>query len=113
MIRLASALGLLGSLALLGEPAAVAQGTGLSQARERAADACLQAWKETPYRAYGYDHIVAIADHCSKPANCLITSSHGTTNTLLVGAGQTERALVFRGSPARDFDAKVSCTLGR
>jgi len=112
--KLAPALGLLGAVVLLlGEPAATAREARGREPRERTADGCLQAWKETPYRAYGYDHIVAVSNGCTRPASCVITASHGASSTLLVPAGQTERALLFRGSPARDFGAKVTCAFGR
>lgn len=72
---------------------------------------CIRAWKEAPYRNYGYDHIVAIHNGCPRAVQCTVTTSvnaHPAPAT--VAAGRTARVLTFRGAPTRDFRATIRCS---
>lgn len=81
-------------------------GVALAQPSDR----CLTHSTEARYGAYGYDHVVVIRNGCDEGATCTVTtSSNPTAQTVRVAAGATERVVMFRGSPAREFSANVDC----
>lgn len=73
------------------------------------------AWStETKMDAYGFDHFVNLESKCPVAVACDITSS---TNPQTVHAnvkpGEKQRVLVWRGSPARELSAEVTCSASR
>ena len=71
---------------------------------------CVQIRTEARYVAYGYDHIVEIANTCEKPVRCTVMTDVNPERTSVdVAAGQTRSVRTFRGSPAREFTATVLC----
>lgn len=73
---------------------------------------CVEVRTQTPYRGYGYDHVVEIDNHCEKPASCTVkTDVNPEVQTVTVPAHETRSVTTFRGSPAREFKADVQCTL--
>jgi len=73
---------------------------------------CIESWGEARYRNYGYDHIVHVRNHCTQQAICDVSSStNPEAQRFTIPAGQEIEALTFRGSPSRDFEPRVECTL--
>lgn len=71
---------------------------------------CVHVRTEARYIPYGYDHIVEVENTCDKAVSCSITTDVNPTSTQLsVPAKQTRSVTTFRGSPAREFKAEVSC----
>ncbi|MBW2528078.1 MAG: hypothetical protein JRI23_28110 [Deltaproteobacteria bacterium] len=71
---------------------------------------CIRAWKEAPYRSYGYDHIVAVQNGCAERLRCTVSTSVSPQRyAVAVGPQRTARVLTFRGAPTREFSARVEC----
>jgi len=65
---------------------------------------------EAPYRGSGYDHLVHLDNRCAKPAACHVSSDvnpDGMDATVPPKSQTT--VLLWRGSPASTFKARVSC----
>jgi hypothetical protein len=65
---------------------------------------------EAPYRGSGYDHLVKLSNGCEKPVKCHVSSDvnpEGASVTV-PPKGHAE-VLLWRGSPASTFKARVSC----
>jgi hypothetical protein len=73
--------------------------------------ACVAVTAEAPYRGSGYDHIVKLESHCAKPVKCSV-SSDVNPDAVVVTLAPKERTevLLWRGSPASTFKARVSCS---
>jgi hypothetical protein len=94
---------LLGALALAAPEASTAD----------AKPACVLARAEARYGAYGYDHWVMVANGCVRSASCsVVTDVSPETVVVDVPKGESRDVLTFRGSPAREFHARVRCKLG-
>lgn len=73
---------------------------------------CVHARAEARYANYGYDHWVIIHNACGAAATCAVTTNVNPQPVRVgVPSGKTKEVLTFRGSPAREFSAKVACTL--
>lgn len=71
---------------------------------------CVHVRTEARYAAYGYDHIVEIANECEKAMLCTVmTDVNPEVTSVSLAAGQTRSVVTFRGSPAREFKATVLC----
>jgi hypothetical protein len=79
-------------------------------AEERTEAPCILARTEAPYRNYGYDHIVRLQNRCDAAVRCRV-SSDVRSDPLDVGVdpGARVEVVLWRGSPVRDFNAKVDC----
>ena len=102
----------------LGLAAAMAAGlltlTLTTAGSERGGSVCIASWKESPYRNYGYDHIVAIRNDCDRAVRCSVTTSVAPGRyQVTVGAGATERVMTYRGAPRPGFSARVACIAAR
>ena len=74
--------------------------------------ACIHVRSESRYVPYGYNHIVAIENGCSKPAACTVaTDVVPQPQNVDVPAGKTAEVITFMGSPQQSFTPKVRCTL--
>jgi hypothetical protein len=72
--------------------------------------ACVKVSTQARYSGLGYDHLVDIENTCDKPMSCTVaTDVNKEPTTVKVAAKQTETVVTFRGSPAREFNADVSC----
>lgn len=72
---------------------------------------CVEVTKEAPYQAYGHTHIVVIRNGCDEAVQCRVaTNVDPQEQRVTVQAGETSRTATRRGSPSREFDARVSCT---
>ncbi|MCA9646247.1 MAG: hypothetical protein KC492_36405 [Myxococcales bacterium] len=83
------------------EPAELAKATGQS---------CVEYTTQVVYRNYGYDHLVQLRSACQKPVTCHVASDSNPSGVdQSLAPGQSESVLLFRGSPASEFTASVSC----
>lgn len=75
------------------------------------ASACISHRAEARFRT-GYDHLVHVENRCDRAARCAVSTNVSPTPiAITVAPRTTETVLTFRGSPAREFTAHVSCTL--
>jgi len=71
---------------------------------------CVTVRTETRYRAYGYDHLVHLKNGCEKGVVCTVsTNVNPKEQQVSLDAGATATVVTFVGSPARTFQANVSC----
>jgi len=71
---------------------------------------CVGVSAQVIYRAYGYDHIVHLVNHCDGDAACDVSTDVNPEVThVLVPVNTSVDVLTFRGSPARVFTPRVSC----
>src|SRR5262245_30522901 len=82
----------------------------VTRSAEPAPKACVAIQAEAPYRGSGYDHIVKLESHCQKPVKCHVASDVNPegVDVALAPKERTE-VLLWRGSPASTFKARVSC----
>ena len=79
-------------------------------AAEPATNGCVAVRAEAPYRGSGYDHLVKLHNHCEKLVKCRVSSDvHPEVTEVAVPAKGNAEVLLWRGSPARTFKARVSC----
>lgn len=91
--------------------AASAGSAGAEQA-EPEFPACIRVSAFARYGAYGYDHLVTIANGCERAATCAVATNVNPSPVVVrVEAGQQETVLTFRGSPSSQFTATVRCKL--
>lgn len=73
---------------------------------------CIAVRKEARYGAYAYNHFVVLTNRCEQAARCTVsTSANPEEKAVRVGVGETKEVVTYIGSPARDFDPNVRCTL--
>jgi hypothetical protein len=103
-------LGLLSRIVSLVAGFAVIASPSVAPAAEPAPKACVAVEARAPYRGSGYDHIVKLESHCPKPVKCRVSSdvNPGPVEVTLAPKERTE-VLLWRGSPASTFKARVSC----
>ena len=74
--------------------------------------ACVAWHTQVRYANYGYDHWVVIHNGCQREAACAVTTD---VNPQAIHVGvpvnKTREVLTYRGSPAREFRARVRCRL--
>jgi hypothetical protein len=74
--------------------------------------ACVRVSAFARYGAYGYDHVVTIANDCEAIAACAVATNVNPSPILLrVEPGQQQSVVTFRGSPSSQFSATVRCKL--
>ncbi len=78
---------------------------------EPTASACsVRYWTEARARYPGYNHLVHIHNGCELSVDCTIhTSVMPRPLRTTVAAGARVAVLTYQGSPARRFNASVSC----
>lgn len=63
-------------------------------------------------QAYGFDHVVSVANGCERPIVCRVSSDvNPAVQRLTIGPGASEDTLLWRGSPASAFRALVTCEM--
>ena len=73
---------------------------------------CVEYNAEARYSGVGYDHLVHISNHCERTVACEVsTNVNPDKMRVSVASKATETVLTWRGSPAREFAAAVSCRL--
>jgi hypothetical protein len=72
--------------------------------------ACIDVRTEARFRNYGYDHLVTVRNGCDQAQACDVsTNVSPDASRVTVQAHSEAEVLTFRGSPAREFTAKVDC----
>ncbi len=81
------------------------------QASEPTATVCLiRYWVEARPRHPGYDHLVHIDNGCERQIACTIVTNVNPKPLRTTLSARTQTAvLTYRGSPARQFNASVTC----
>lgn len=75
-------------------------------------NACIRAWGEARYGAYGYNHLVHIANSCSVDADCVVTTDvNPEPLNVSVPARSEVVTNTFLESPSRVFTPHVTCTM--
>ena len=97
-------------------PTTSAPATSAPTTSERAAVdpklSCVEYNAEARYSGVGYDHLVHISNHCERKVACEVSTNVNPDKTrVTVASKATETVLTWRGSPAREFTAAVSCRL--
>lgn len=73
---------------------------------------CIDYRAEARYSGVGYDHLVHISNQCDRAATCDVSTNVNPDKVRVVVASKaSETVLTWRGSPAREFTAAVSCRL--
>jgi len=73
---------------------------------------CVEYNAEARYSGVGYDHLVHISNHCERTVACEVSTNVNPDKTrVTVASKAVETVLTWRGSPAREFTAAVSCRL--
>lgn len=110
-MRLRAAAAASGALGLsLGLWAGLALGEGPDRQPAPKTPKCVDVRTFSRYGALGYDHVVEIENRCDKAVLCLITTNANPEAARLeVKPGETGSVVTFRGSPAREFEADVTC----
>ena len=71
---------------------------------------CVDVRTEARFRNYGYDHLVTVRNGCDQALTCdVATDVSPEPSRVTVQAHAEVEVLTFRGSPAREFSAKVEC----
>ena len=75
--------------------------------------ACASVTASTRLEAYGYTHVVTLANHCAAPVSCEVWTNVDPSPrlTLHAKAGESVETVTRRGSPSRDVQAGQSCVL--
>jgi hypothetical protein len=73
---------------------------------------CVRWRADSIYRNYGYDHVVTLFNGCDALATCTVTTNVNPDPIgVQVQPGKEAEVLTFRGSPAREFEARVRCAI--
>jgi hypothetical protein len=73
--------------------------------------ACVIVTTEARFAGLAYNHIVHIANGCSVPMTCTVTTDvNPEAQTVTVPPASRAEVLTFIGSPASAFTANVRCT---
>jgi hypothetical protein len=83
----------------------------LAPAREQA---CVGFAAEARFRNHAHDHIVRLLSRCQKTVLCAVTTDVNPRGVEVeVRPSEHVEVLTFRGSPAREFEARVACAWGQ
>lgn len=71
---------------------------------------CVSWSTEAKMDAYGYDHYVTLESKCAAAVTCEVkTTTNPQATSATVRPGSSVRLLIWRGSPARELTAEVTC----
>lgn len=74
------------------------------------APACVKHRAEARYRNLGYDHLVHVSNGCDRPVACRVsTNVNPDPVEIALSPGESREVVTWRGSPAREFTARVAC----
>ena len=81
-------------------------------AAEQTPDSCIKYWGEVRFGGMGYNHLVHVANSCSRTADCLVsTDVNPSAQTVEVPANSEVIANTVLDSPARRFTPHVTCAM--
>lgn len=85
---------------------------GPARAQEGDRPACVEAEAIARWAASAYNHWVRVDNRCERAVRCDVSSSvNPEPQRVTVAAGEQTEVMTYRGSPAREFTARVSCML--
>lgn len=92
---------------------AMAAGIAIAQGSvEGDRPACVRVTATPRAQAYGFDHVVSIANGCEAQVTCRVSSDvNPTVQTMTIAPGASRDTLLWRGSPASAFRALVTCEM--
>lgn len=71
---------------------------------------CVAYRTEAYFASVGYDHLVHLTNNCDKTATCTVsTNVNPDAASVSLAPGEKQTLVTWRGSPAREFTAVVSC----
>jgi hypothetical protein len=71
---------------------------------------CVAYQTEAYFASVGYDHLVHLTNNCAKAATCTVTTNvNPDAASVSLAPGEKQTIVTWRGSPAREFTADVSC----
>jgi hypothetical protein len=71
---------------------------------------CVDVRTDASFASVGYDHIVTLKSACKKAVVCSVrTNVNPEAAQLKLDPGEEKSVVTWRGSPAREFTADVSC----
>jgi hypothetical protein len=77
-----------------------------------AVPACMQVATSSRWVPFGYNHVVELANGCSKSATCQVsTDVNPEIQTVRLAPGEKRSIMTFMGSPSSTFVARVDCRL--
>lgn len=75
-------------------------------------NACIKAWGEARYGAYGYNHLAHVANSCTVDADCVVSTDVNPEPMSMAVPAKTEVIVnTFYESPSRVFTLRVTCTM--
>lgn len=73
---------------------------------------CVRAWGEARYGAYGYNHLVHLANACAADADCVVSTDVNPQPMSVEVPARSEVVVnTFLESPSRVFTPRVTCTM--
>ena len=75
---------------------------------------CAAVTASTRLEAYGYTHVVTLANHCQAPVSCEVWTNVDPSPhvSLRAGPGESVDTVTRRGSPSRAVQAGKQCRFG-
>jgi hypothetical protein len=71
---------------------------------------CVAVQTEASFATVGYDHLVHLTNNCKKATTCSVkTNVNPEAASVQLAPGESQTVVTWRGSPAREFTADVSC----
>lgn len=71
---------------------------------------CVEFHTEASFATVGYDHLVHLTNNCQKATTCSVTTNvNPEPSSVQLAPGESQTVVTWRGSPAREFTADVSC----
>jgi hypothetical protein len=75
---------------------------------------CVDVKTEASFASVGFDHIVTLTSGCKQAMTCTVsTNVNPDPTTVQLAVGATESVVTWRGSPAREFSADVTCAAAK
>jgi hypothetical protein len=106
----ARVLGLLGLFPLL----LISTARADDSAKAKKPGGCVDVKTEASFASVGYDQIVTLTSGCKQAMTCTVTTNvNPDPATVQLAVGATESVVTWRGSPAREFSANVTCSAAK
>lgn len=75
---------------------------------------CVEVTTKASFASVGYDHIVTLTSGCKVAMACKVTTNvNPEPANVQLAPGASESVVTWRGSPASEFSANVSCSPAR
>jgi hypothetical protein len=72
---------------------------------------CVDVHTDASFASVGFDHIVTLHSECKKHMSCTVkTDVNPEPANVELAPGADESVVTWRGSPAREFKADVTCS---